>query len=621
MDIIGREGVVYGRTSMSSFFRELKRRNVIRVAILYVLASWLILQVAELLFDALSLPGEWLRFVLALLILGFPLVLVFAWVFELTPEGVKFERDVDRTRSITGQTGKRINTVIVVLLVLTIAVVALDRMMPVYAPEPFDTGAAAAADAPAPVQSIAVLPFADLSPSGDQEYFSDGIAEEILNVLVRTEGLQVASRTTSWGFKGQEALGIPYMAEKMNVRHVLEGSVRKSGETIRITAQLIDAETDQHLWSQTFDRKLTAESIFEVQDEIAKAIVAQLGVIIEPGSALASHAGDTGNLDAYELYLEAWQLFVERRRLRRAIELFEQAVAVDAGFARAWSGLAAVYNIAPGWGITDRDYYALAQEAATTAIELNPDLSMPYAVLALLLLQSPPVDYEGSLRYFDEALARDPKDTTAYLWRMIVYLDVGYFDEADRDGRRCLDLDPAYEICRSFLALSALYARDIERALEINRVTMANGFFGNTFPFLYVYLEQGRRDAVLISLAAWNAAAGINNATPYEYRALTDPEFDYDAEKIRIEQAYLPAGDEYPAWDPSHADYLFQYRRYDQLSGRGELQYWWFPYPQDFRTSPHRERLMREIGLPQFWRKHGFPPQCRPVGGNDFECD
>jgi TolB-like protein/Tfp pilus assembly protein PilF/uncharacterized membrane protein YhaH (DUF805 family) len=607
---------------LSSLFAELKRRNVIRVGFLYVVASWLVLQVAELLFDAMELPSTWLRMVLALLILGFPLVLIFSWVFELTPEGVKREKDVDRSQSITPQTGKRINALIVVLLVLAIATVGIDRMLPesTHAPAPAQQSAAAAQPGGAPAQSIAVLPFADLSPAGDQEYFSDGIAEEILNVLVRVEGLKVASRTTSWGFKGQEALGVPQIAEKMNVRHVLEGSVRKSGDTVRITAQLIDARTDQHLWSETYDRELTAESLFAIQDEIAGAIVAQLGVLIDPADVAPSHRSDTGNLDAYELYLEAWQLFVERRSLLRVIELFERAVDIDPGFARAWSGLAAVYQVAPGWGIEGRDYPSLARVAADKAIELNPDLSMPYAVLAMLAARDQPVDFERGLEYFDEALSRDPKNTTAYLWRMIQYLDLGYFDLADRDGQRCLELDPAYEICRSFLALSALYAGDIDRALELNRMAMANGFFGNTFPFFYVYIARGQEETTLVAIVAWNAGAGINNATNYEYRALTDPNFDYAAEKIGIEQAYYRAGEDAPAWDPLHSDYLFQYRRYDQIQ-TPELQYWWFPYPQDFRDSPHRKRLIRLMGLPEYWRKHGFPARCRPVGADDFECD
>jgi TolB-like protein len=279
-----------------SFLEELNRRNVIKVAVFYTVASWLILQVAELLFDVLGLPESWLRLVLALLVLGLPLVLVFAWVFELTPDGVKREKDVDRSQSITRQTGRRMDVAIVVLLVLAIATVGVDRLLG------------------PPAQSIAVLPFADLSPVGDQEYFADGIAEEILNVLVRIEGLKVASRTTSWGFKGQEALGIPYMAEKMNVRHVLEGSVRKSGDMVRITAQLIDADTDQHLWSETYDRTLTAASIFAVQDDIATSIVEKLGIIMDADAVAPSHAADTRNINAYELYLEAWQLFTELHR-------------------------------------------------------------------------------------------------------------------------------------------------------------------------------------------------------------------------------------------------------------------------------------------------------------------
>lgn len=608
-----------------TFLAELKRRNVIRTAILYAVASWLLLQVAELLFDAMELPAAWLRLVLALLILGFPLVLLFSWVFELTPEGLKREKDVDRSESITAQTGRRINTVIIVLLVLAIGAVALDRLMPEQAPSPEAAVAEAAAGesepvATAPEQSIAVLPFVDLSPSGDQGHFSDGIAEEILNVLVRIEGLKVASRTTAWGFKGQEALGIPFMAEKMNVRHILEGSVRKSGEQVRITAQLIDAQSDQHLWSETYDRTLTAESIFEIQDDIAVAIAGQMGIIMDPGSLNALHAGDTAILDAYELYLEAWQLFVERRSLRRAITLFEQAVAVDHKFARAWSGLAAIYSVAPGWGITDRDYMTLARDAAETAIRLNPDLSMPFAVLAALERVHRPNDFEQALDFFDQALARDPKNTTAYLWRMIQLIELGYFDRATADGQRCLEIDAAYEICRSFLALSALFAKDFDRALEIHRTALRHGFFGNALPFLYLYVARGEVDKVLLARAAENAAAGTNNATNFEYRALTDPAFDYEAEKIRIEQAYISADSNQPNWGPPHGDYYFLYRQYDKINSP-QLPYWWFPYPEDYKRSPERKRLMRDFGLQTYWRKHGFPPMCRPVGDDDFECD
>jgi len=601
-----------------SLFEELKRRNVIRIGILYLVSSWVLLQLADVLSSLLNVPESAGSIVVMLLVLGFFPALIFAWVYEMTPEGLKREVDIDRSQSQTPATGKKINTVIIVLLLVAIGGLIADRLIPEtsVAEDPI---LAASPEAPIDDLSIAVLPFADLSPAGDQEYFSDGIAEEILNVLVRIDDLKVASRTTSWGFKGQEALGIPFMAGKMNVRHVLEGSVRKSGDTVRITAQLIDASTDLHLWSETYDRTLTAESVFEVQDDIAKAIVEQLGIIMDADAVVASHDADTGNINAYELYLEAWQLFVERRSLPRAIGLFEQAVATDPSFARAWSGLAAIYNIAPGWGIVDRDYITLAREAAETAIQLSPELSLPYAVLALNLGSDWPADYEQALALLDEALARNPKNTTVHLWRTVVYLDLGYFDRAERDALRCLEIDPAYDICRSFLALAALFAGDTERALEIHETALRNGFWGNSNPFLYLYTVTGEERTALIAMAANNAALGINKATAYEYRALTDPAFDYKAEKTLIDQAYFRAGAAKPEWDPAHPDFLFLYRQYDQLRS-SELAYWWFPYPLEFRNSPHRKRMMREVGLPEYWRKHGFPPQCRPLGDDDFEC-
>ncbi len=601
-----------------SLFQELKRRNVIRIAILYVVSSWVLLQLADVLSSLLNVPDFAGSIVVMLLLLGFVPALIFAWVYEMTPEGLKRERDVDRSQSVTQDTGKKINVVIIVLLVIAIGGLVADRLIP---ESRVAEGPVLAESDEAPISdlSIAVLPFADLSPAGDQEYFSDGIAEEILNVLVRIEGLKVASRTTSWGFKGQEALGIPFMAGKMNVRHVLEGSVRKSGDMVRITAQLIDANTDQHLWSETYDRTLTAESVFAIQDDIATAIVEQLGIIMDADAVAPSHAADTSNINAYELYLEAWQLFIERRSLRRAIGLFEQTVATDPEFARAWAGLAAIYKVATGWGIADRDYDTLAREAAETAIRLAPELSLPYAVLALNEANIWPVDYEQTLALFDEALARDPKNTTAILWRLIVYLDLGYFDRAERDARQCLEIDPAYDICRSFQALAALFAGDTARALEIHEMALRNGFWGNTDPFLHFYAATGQERTALIALAANNAAQGVNRATAYEYRALTDPAFDYEAEKTLIDQAYVRAGETEPDFDFVHPNVLFLYRQYDQIQSN-DLPYWWYPYPLEFRSSPHRKRLIREVGLPVHWRKHGFPPQCKPVGEDDFEC-
>ena len=267
----------------------------------------------------------------------------------------------------------------------------------------------------------------------------------------------------------------------------------------------------------------------------------------------------------------------------------------------------------------DRDYGTLAREAAETAIQLNPDLSLPYAVLAGDLNLDWPVDFEQSLALFDESLARNPKNTTAYLWRTVVYLELGYFDRAERDARQCLEIDSAYDICRSFLAMVALFSGDTARALEIHETALSHGFYGNSMPFLYLYAATGEERTALIAMAANNAAGGINKATAYEYRALTDPAFDYRAEKTLVDQSYFRAGAAEPDWNETHPDFLFVYRQYDQLRS-AELPYWWFPYPLEFRNSPYRKRLMREYGLLEYWRKHGFPPQCEPVGEDDFEC-
>jgi adenylate cyclase len=249
-----------------SLFTELKRRNVFRVALFYIVAAWVVIQVAETLLPVFDVPDGALRAVVIILALGFPLALVFAWAFELTPDGLKRDQDARVDPATKQQTAQKLNWATLIAAVLAIGLLIADRLMPepesVSAPASASTSADAS-EGPDPA-SIAVLPFADLSPGGDQGYFSDGIAEEILNALARIESLNVTSRTSAFAFKSQSELGIRDIAEELHVRHVLEGSVRKAADTIRITAQLIDATTDQHLWSETYDRRLTAENVFAI---------------------------------------------------------------------------------------------------------------------------------------------------------------------------------------------------------------------------------------------------------------------------------------------------------------------------------------------------------------------
>ena len=305
-----------------SLFNELKRRNVFRVALFYIVSAWLIIQVAETLLPMFDVPDGVLRAIVFILALGFVPALVFAWAFELTPDGIKRDRDARVDPSIKQQTAQKLNWATLAAAVLAIGLLTADRFLIQPDPEPPSQPSAVALNGSPDEEndrinpaSIAVLPFEDLSPSGDQQYFSDGIAEEILNVLVRLEGLEVASRTSAFRFRDREDIGIPGIAGELEVRHVLEGSVRKAGDTIRVTAQLIDGETDKHLWSDTYDRSLTAENVFAIQDEIATSIVAALRASIELPDTSTPHVSvSTDNLDAYELYLQARGLFNARDR-------------------------------------------------------------------------------------------------------------------------------------------------------------------------------------------------------------------------------------------------------------------------------------------------------------------
>jgi TolB-like protein len=288
---------------LATIFNELKRRQVFRVAGIYAVVGWVLLQIANMLESAIGLPDWFDGMVVAALIIGFPVAILLAWAYELTAEGVK------RTEAATGETTYTSSSRLEVAIVAGLAIViGMGVWQQITKPETVHiagenpaaseasnaTGSnAAPALLVAPVRlvnaaSIAVLPFADLSPDKDQEYFSDGISEEILNVLVGVDGLSVASRTSAFRFKG-ESKSIPTIASELKVAHVLEGSVRKAGETIRITAQLIRAEDDVHLWSDTYDRELTVASIFEIQDDIAEQIVASLSeTLVDAGLTLNS---------------------------------------------------------------------------------------------------------------------------------------------------------------------------------------------------------------------------------------------------------------------------------------------------------------------------------------------
>lgn len=324
--------------------RELKRRNVLRMAVAYGVASWLLLQVADVLVGLFGLPDWSLQLVGFLLLLGFLPAMVFSWVFELTPDGIKRETEVEPTESITASTGQRLNVLIIAGLSLAVIVLLVDRFVDdVPQPGSAESGASSPFATFNP-RSIAVLPFDDFSPESDQGWFADGLTEELLNALTRVPDLMVASRTGSFRFRGTQ-LPLGTIAEELRVAHILEGSVRRAGDSIRVTAQLIRAADDRHLWSDNFDG--TVDNVIAIQEDMALAITAALEVAIDPEALREMVDTGTRSVEAYEWFLRGQELGDELVAVdefedyaRRSRQALQRAVEIDPSFARAHYALA-----------------------------------------------------------------------------------------------------------------------------------------------------------------------------------------------------------------------------------------------------------------------------------------
>ena len=600
-----------------SLFAELKRRNVFRVGIAYAVVAWLVMQVADVMIDNIGAPPWLFKFIVLLLAIGLPVALLFAWAFEMTPEGLKRESEVDRSQSITNHTGRKLDRMIIFVLVLAVGYFIWESRFSGRheTPEAEATTTAEQAEPVRPAEpSIAVLPFVDMSPNGDQGYFSDGIAEELLNLLVQVKGLDVASRTSSFSFKDVK-LDVPEIASELKVDHIVEGSVRKAGDRVRITAQLVDATTDRHLWSETYDREL--KDIFGIQDEIANAVVNalrdKLGIQGE-GKAVTVEAA-TENLDAYDLFLQAHQLFLARLELPRAVSLFEQAVKLDPGFARAWAGLAANYSVMESWSYRDRDYSALAQDAANRAIELNPQLSTPWAVKAQLAIQSG--DQLTGTDFLQKAIGLDPDNPTHHLWYGIDLSSLGYQDRSLAELQRCLEIDPAYENCRRHLAMTYMILGDNQKMMALFQQGAEAGFMGSDGAFMQRFMTLGNR-----MLATRVIYAGEEQVSSLPGKAILDamefPDKDHSTGLAKL-QAWLERTGQPTNSTP---EFFLVLGAYDQVKPAPFSNRWiWLDENRPFRKSPYFKPFVEKVGYPAYWRAKGFPKGCRPVAEEDFECD
>jgi adenylate cyclase len=425
-----------------SLIDELKRRKVFKVAAAYLVVGWLLIQVASTIAPQLNLP-EWApRLVTFIILLGFPIALVLAWTLDVTPEGIKLDKAPAGT--------KRMIAVAAILVALAVGWYWKTRPAPV----------STAADA----RSIAVLPFVNMSEDKSNEYFSDGISEEILNVLARVADLRVAARTSSFSFRAQEK-EVPLIGRELNVRMVLEGSVRKQGDRVRVTAQLIDASNGYHVWSQTYDRDL--KDIFAIQDEIAGAIASELRLKLDAPHAGAAVA-DTGDLVAYQLYLKAMGLWTARgeQNLLQAEALFKAALKRDPNYAKAWAGLALTYAILPEWSSRPlAETRPAGRDAAEHALALDRDLPEPYTVLGYLAATE--FRFATARAMFQRSIALAPSYATGHQWSGETLLWEGDLEAGIVMVRKAVVLDPKSSIVNSVLASILLSTGHDDEALAL----------------------------------------------------------------------------------------------------------------------------------------------------------
>jgi len=620
------------------FFNELKRRNVFRVSIAYIITAWLIAQVAELAADSFLAPNWVMKMIITVLMLGFPVSLVLAWAFELTTAGLRRETGIEAGHSTAPATAGKLDRTIIIALVAALAYIAYGKLVidpnrDAVLLESAMQQSAAVTPEPESIESpleannlsIAVLPFINMSSDPEQEYFSDGITEEILNRLAKNRELQVAARTSVFSFKGHDQ-DIRQIGEMLGVGTILEGSVRKDGEYIRITAQLIRASDGFHLWSETYDRKL--ENIFAIQDDIASQIAEALQISLGITTKQPGHSEKLVNPESYDLYLQGNTLHRLRGRgLLKAIELFQKALDIDPQFAPAWAGLAHCYNDIKSHVSRDElerfgDLNAKSMVAAKKALELNPNLAT--ALHAMANSQRYRLEWASAQAYYERALKHDPDSTDIMEDYAYLLLNSIQLKAAKRVIEHMLALDPYvanfYSVAIDFYnTLGEFDKRDnyIQTAMDINPELNFVQYWNYIRLLQYGELQK-----------AHNYVDQVNQ--PGSARA--------ESYHKMINWMAVPG----QPLDKAMQDAGFSSTLFAYVSGNHELYLtmrWDKPDPPPFTifsrvlapivtpeqskqnlAKPQTHELVQALRLPEYWREVGWPDMCRPVGEHDFEC-
>jgi len=631
-----------------SLWLELKRRKVVRVAVVYAATAFAVLQAADIMLEQMNVPDWGMGLVVAFVVLGFPIALVLAWALELTPDGIRKTDAPVAGESAPALLGKRTVLAAALLVVLGIGLGAGWLLKPATdAPDqppapvagtpaietvPTSTadGEILAAAAGEPDQNtIAVLPFLNMSADPDNAFFADGISEELLNILAGVDGLKVASRTSAFSFKGKDT-PIPQIARELGVRHILEGSVRRQGDRVRITAQLIETRSDTHLWSETFERELV--DIFRVQEEIAQAITLALKDVL--GVRTVSVAATTTDLTAYELFLRGRTRFYQRVGLDEAIADLRSAVERDPDFAEAWAFLgAASFVVGNGGYPSELDRAPLmdaARVAAERALALDPELATALAVKGQLLTRNRDAaqTVEG-LQLLERAASGVTADTSAPLWLGLSLLELGRVDRALPSLEQANALDPLVGINQGYLGIAYATAGRTEEAILLGQ--RSQELTGSVFWSFHLLVElvnsgaEARADELLGAMLADDDLNPVDRQFFTELQlALSDP-----ARRDPIFVSGEPGADEDDRFRAVVKDLMFRNgeRAVSVADSRvSQLMLTigaWLPSLGWLREDPAFFAFMDRIGAVGFWELEGFPPGCRAVdepAGRRLDC-
>ena len=595
-----------------------------RVGLAYVVGAWVMLQIVDFGLDAISAPNWIMQVFILVAAVGFPVVLIVAWVLELTSVGIKRDMVIFLSQSMSAPPGRRVDRVIIALLAVAVLLLFGERFIvdPVDT-APVVTGDAGEVEAVADKNTIAVLPFVNMSSDKEQEYFSDGITEEILNRLAGIRELQVAARTSVFSFKGQNQ-DIRKIARELGVETVLEGSVRRAGDDIRITAQLIRASDGFHLWSEAYDRKL--ENIFAIQDDIAsriaEALQVSMGISGQPKMMPRSV-----NPEVYDLYLRARAMHRQRGEvLLEAVALFEQALAIDPEFAPAWAGLSHSYIVIPNY-ISRKEYQAMGDvlaksvEAAEKALELDP--ALPTAIHAMANTLFFRLEWAEAERYYRQALELDPDSADIMEDYVTLLTFSGQLEASRKVADRMIELDPYVPVFQN--AMVALLEAQGENELKLEAIRIAleinpdlpnlqfvrfddmlrTGQFAAARDYVKQMNELHFEHADLIEQLEWVESHGKSAKAP---DAFYSPSLAFHADRYDIWlAAVMESKEEWVEWYISPLLEL-----YSPTAPAEKLH--------RFRSDPSTKAYLEDLRLPEYWRQVGWPEMCQPIGEDDFSC-